>query len=71
VRADNKLGEHLVLNGIDGIADDAEDVETRQNRLGELDVLLEGDGRVVPAADGVGCGDNGTTSLERSNDTSL
>ena len=39
VRSDDEPGEVFVTDGIDGVADDAEDVETRQNRLGQINVV--------------------------------
>lgn len=62
--ADDELGQHLVLDGVDRVLDDAEHIETRQDGLRELNVLLEGDGRVVSSSDRVGGGENGASSLE-------
>lgn len=67
--SDDKLGEHLVLDGIDGVLDDAKDVKTRKNGLGELDVLLERNRRVVPASDWIGGGDDGAPGLKRRDDS--
>ena len=47
VAADDEACEHVVLDGVDGVLHDAENVETRQNRLRQLDVLREGNRRVV------------------------
>ena len=71
VRADDKLGKHLVLDRVDRVLDDAEDVEPRKDGLGELDILLERDRRVVPAADRVGGGNDGTPGLKRGDDAGL
>lgn len=71
VRADNELSQHLVLNWVNGVLDDAENVETRQDGFGELHVLLERNGRVVPSSDRVGSGDNGAARLEGGDDTGL
>jgi hypothetical protein len=47
VGADDEASKHLVLDRVDSVLDDAEHIETRQNRLGQLDVLRKGDGLVV------------------------
>jgi hypothetical protein len=39
VRSDNEPGQVFVADGIDGVADDAENVETRQDRLRQIDVV--------------------------------
>ena len=39
VRSDNEPGQVFVADGIDGVADDTEDVETRQDRLRQIDVV--------------------------------
>jgi len=65
----DELGEHLVLDRIDGILHDAEDVESRENGFREFDVLLEGNGRVVSTSDRVGSGDDGASSLEGGDDS--
>lgn len=44
VGADDEAREALVLGGLDCVADDDEDVKTREDGLGELDVGREGDG---------------------------
>lgn len=67
--ADDKLSEHLVLDGVGLVADNAEDIETRQDRLGELDVLLERDCRVVSSTNRVRGGDDGAAGLQGSDDT--
>lgn len=71
VTADNESSEQLVLHWVDRILDDAEYVETGENGLGELDVLLEGDSRVVAASDRVGGCYNRATRLESGYDTSF
>ena len=38
----NFPGEMVVQDGVDDVPDDAEDVETREDWLGEVDVLGEG-----------------------------
>lgn len=71
VTPDDELGEHLVDDGVGSIFDDAEDVESGKDGLGELDVLTEGDRGVVASSDGIGGGDDGATSLKGRDDTSL
>lgn len=46
VRADDEFGQHLVEHRIGVVLDHAEDVETREDGLGQLDVLRERDRRV-------------------------
>jgi hypothetical protein len=41
VRSDDEPGQVFVADGIDGVADDAEDVETRQDRLRQVHVVGE------------------------------
>lgn len=69
--ADDKVGQHLVDARIRLVLDDAKDVEPRQDRLGELDVLTEGNCRVVAPADRVGSSDDGAAGLQRGDDASL
>lgn len=68
VGVDDELSEALVLAWIDGVADDAEDVETGEDGFGELDVLRERDGAIVAAADWIGGCDDGTAGLEGCDD---
>lgn len=69
--SDDELGQHLILDGIDSILDDAEDVESRENGLCEFDVLLEGNGGIVSTSDRICGGDDSTSSLESGDDTSF
>lgn len=69
VTSNDELGEHLVLDGVDGILHDAEDVESREDGFRELDVLLEGDRMVVSTSNRVGSGDDGASSLEGGDDS--
>lgn len=67
----DELREHLVLHRVDRVLDDAEHVETGQDRLGELDVLLKRNGRVVSTPDRVSRGDDSAPGLEGRDDTGL
>lgn len=71
VASDDKLGEHLILDWVDRVLDNAEDVEPGENGLGELNVLLKWDRWIVSSADWVGGGDNGTPGLEGGDDAGL
>jgi hypothetical protein len=71
VASHDEPGQHLVEDRIDGILDHAEYVEPRQNGLGELDVLAEGDCRIVPPSNGVGCCHNGAAGLQGRHDAGL
>ncbi len=64
----DEIRQALVFGRIDGVADDAEDVEAGEDGFGEFDVLGERDGAVVAAADGVGGGDDGAAGLEGGDD---
>lgn len=68
VAADDKVGEHLVDARVGFVLDHAKDVETGQDRFGELDVLAEGDSRVVASADRIRGGNDGTASLQSRDD---
>lgn len=61
----------LVFGWVDGVADDAQDVESRQDGLGQLDVLTEGYCAVVAPANRVSGSDDSAASLQSRDDTSL
>ena len=61
----------VVDDGVNDVPDDAEDVETGEDGLGEVDVLCEGHGGVVAAADRVGGRDDAAPRLQRSHDARL
>ena len=67
----NELRKQLVLHGVRQVLDHTQHIETGQNRLRELDVLLERDRRVVAAADGVRRGDDRAPRLQRRHDARL
>lgn len=69
VTSDHKLGEHLIDHGIGRVLDDTEDIESRQDGLGEFDVLTERDRRIVAPSNRIRGGDDGTTGLESRHDT--
>ena len=46
VRADDEFGQHLVEHRVGVVLDDTEDVETREDGLGQLDILRERNRRV-------------------------
>ena len=71
VRVHHKLREALILDGVDLVLDDADAVEAREDGLGELHILGEGDGGVVAALDGVGGGDHRAPRAQRRGDPSL
>lgn len=68
---DDKLGEHLVDDGVGSVLHDTEDVEPGEDGFGEFDVLAERDRGVVASSDRVGGGDDGAASLEGRDDSSL
>jgi hypothetical protein len=65
------LRQVLVLYGVDLVPDDAHDVETRQDRIRQIDVLGEGHAGVVPPPDGIGGGDHRTPRLQAGHDSRL
>ncbi|KAJ6443533.1 hypothetical protein O9K51_04712 [Purpureocillium lavendulum] len=71
VRADDEARQALVLGRLDRVAHDAEDVEARQDGLGQLDVSGKGNGGVVAAAHGVGGGDDAAAGLQGRDDAGL
>ena len=68
VRIDDKGGEAFVLGWVHCVSNDAEDVETGEDRLGQFHVLAKGDGAVVAAADRIGGGDDSAAGLEGGDD---
>ena len=68
MRIHYEIRQALVLGRINGITDHAEDVEAREDGLGELDVPSKRDGAVVAAAEGVGGCDNRAAGLQRCDD---
>lgn len=69
--SDDELRQHFILYWVNGVFHHAEHVETRQDRFGELDILLERYSRVVSPSNRIGSGDNGASSLQCSDDTSF
>lgn len=59
------------MYGIHRVLDHTKDVETGQDGLGELDVLLERDRRIVASPDRVRCSDDGASSLESGDNARL
>ena len=51
VRSQHKPRQLLVLDSVNRVTDNAQDVKTRQDRLGQVDIVAESDGRVVAPAD--------------------
>ena len=66
--ANHKTSEQLVRNGVNRVFHHAQHVETGENRLGEFDILLERDGRVVPSSNRVSCSDDSASRLQSSDD---
>mmetsp|Transcript_13452 Transcript_13452/g.32049 ORF Transcript_13452/g.32049 Transcript_13452/m.32049 type:complete len:363 (-) Transcript_13452:1629-2717(-) len=71
VRLDHELCERSVQDGIDGVLDDAEHVEAREDRLRQLHVLVEVQRRVVAPSPRVRGRDHCAPRLEGGDDASL
>jgi hypothetical protein len=71
VTVHNELGQALVFSRVNGVANDTQDVETRQDGLCKLDVLAERNSTVVATTDRVGGSHDSATSLQRRNNTGL
>mmetsp|Transcript_99618 Transcript_99618/g.171549 ORF Transcript_99618/g.171549 Transcript_99618/m.171549 type:complete len:419 (-) Transcript_99618:949-2205(-) len=71
VRPADKLCQGRVLDGVHFVPDDVQQVEALQDRLRQVHVLLEGEGLVVVAPDGVGRRDDGAPGLEGGDDAGL
>jgi hypothetical protein len=59
------------LHAVHHVTNHAQNVETRQNGLGQVNVLREGERGVVATAERIGRGEHGTSRLERGDDASL
>ena len=71
VRVGHEARQHLVLHAVDHVAHHAEYVETRQDRLAQVDVLRERERRVVAAAERIGGGQYGAARLQRGHNARL
>jgi hypothetical protein len=71
VTRNNKSGEVFILDWIDGIPDNAEDVEPGEDGLGEVNILAECHAGVVSSSDGIGCSNDRAPGLETGDDASF
>lgn len=71
VRVDHKCGERVIKGLFWLVANHSEDVETRENWVSQVDVVVEVLVWLVDTADWVGCSDDRASSLQGSNDASL
>lgn len=71
VTSHHEARKHLILNRVNRVFHDTKHVETRQNGLCQLDILLEWDGGIVSSTNRIGSGDDCTASLQGRNDTSF
>mmetsp|Transcript_7151 Transcript_7151/g.18603 ORF Transcript_7151/g.18603 Transcript_7151/m.18603 type:complete len:462 (-) Transcript_7151:622-2007(-) len=71
VRVDHEAGQRLVHHDVSCVTQDAGHVEPREDRLGELHVVGEGERRLVPPVDGVGRRNHRAARLQRGDDASL
>lgn len=61
----------MVAIWIHSIFNDAENIETRQDRLSEFDILRKWNGCVVASTNRIGSSNDGASSLQTSDNTSL
>ena len=65
------LGQMFIDDRIDGVPDDTEDVEPRQDGFRQVHVLGEGHAGVVATSDGIGGSNHRTTGLQSGHNASL
>lgn len=71
VRVDYESGEHIVVGWLGLVLDHSQDVETRENGVSELDVVVEVAVDSVDASDRVRCCDYRATGLKLRDDARL
>ena len=71
VRVNNEGGQSVINLFVHLVLDNSQNVETRQDRLGEINIVLEVKGIVVVTLDRVGSCDDTASSLKTCHDTSL
>lgn len=71
MRVDNECSKSIVLFLINFIFNDREDIESRENRVSQLNVIIEVQWGIIITLDGIGSGDNTTSCLQTCNNTSF
>jgi hypothetical protein len=71
VRVDNEGGQSVINLFVHLVLDYSQNIETRQDRLGEINIVLEVKGIVVVTLNRVGSCDDTASSLKTCHDTSL
>ena len=71
VRVNDEGGQLVVLVLVHFVTDDGEQVESRQDRVSQVHIIIEVELRLVNTADRVSGCNNRAASLERRNNTSL
>jgi len=71
VRIDNKSGEHVIFLNLGFVLDHGQNIESTEDRVSQLNVVIEVAVDSVHATDWVSGCDNGASSLELGDDTSL
>ena len=71
VRTNHESRQSLVEDAVDRVLDDAEDIEARQDGIGQFDVVRERPGGVVPPPDRVRGRHDGAPRLQRRHDARL
>jgi len=71
MRIDYESGEHVILFNLGFILDHGQNIESTENRVSQLHVVIEVAVDSVDASDWVSGSDNGASSLKLGDDTSL
>ena len=71
VRVDYESSQLVIDLFFDFVADDSEKIETRQDRIRQINIVVEVELGLVDAANRVSSGDDRAASLQRSNDSRL
>ena len=71
MRIDNKSGEHVILFDFGFVLDHGQNIESTEDRVSQLHVVIEVAVDSVHTSDWVSGCDNGASSLKLGNDTSL
>lgn len=71
MRVEYKCSKHVVNLGICLILDNGKDIETREDRVSELNVVIEVAVNAIDSTNRVSSGNDGTAGLKLSNNTSF
>ena len=71
MRVDDECCQCIILLLVHLVLDNCQDIETRKNGLCKIHIIGEVECVVVVALNGIGCGDNTATGLQRRDNTGL